>query len=77
MFFFIFVQWRKEIEKGESSCLAPSIQESGRREISVFVIGLSRNISVCDEALLAGRIGKILASTWSIHLVSDQIYSIL
>ena len=68
-----------EEEEGEDgdSCCALNIQESSCRETSVFVMGLSRNISFCDKAQLLGRIGRILASIWSVRLVSDQISLVL
>ena len=48
MSFFFFVQWRKERKDG-NSCWALHIQEFGYREMLVFAMGLSRNISFCDK----------------------------
>ena len=67
MSFFFFVRWRKE-RKDENSC-ALDIQEFYCREMSVFGMGLSRNITSCDKALLSGRICNILTSTWFVCLV--------
>ena len=38
-------------------------------------MGLSRNISLHDKALLLGRISMILASTWSVHLIPGSDWS--
>ena len=65
----IFLLRQVEKREDENSCYVLDIQEFGFREISVFAMGLSRNISLCDKDLLPGRIGGILASTWSVHLV--------
>ena len=35
--------------------------------MSVFMMGLSWNISLCDKALLSERICKIRSSTWSVR----------
>ena len=77
MSFFFLGRWRKEREKKESGCWALNTQKSSHHEMLVYVMGLSRNISFSDKALLSGRISKILASTWSVLLVSNQIYSVL
>ena len=42
---------------------------------SVFAMGPQSNLDFRDEARLSGRIGKILASAWSVSLVFDQIGS--
>ena len=62
----------REGEDGDSCC-DPDVQESSCQETSVFAMGSSRNLSFCDESWLSGRIGKALASAWSVRLVSDQI----
>jgi len=59
-------------ERGWGRLLRFDIQESDFLEMSVFEIGLSRDISLY-KAWLSGRISKTLASTWSICLVSDLI----
>ena len=56
--------------KNENICCALDIQEFGYRDLSAFVMGLSRNISFYDKVLLSGKIGRILTSTWYIRLVS-------
>jgi len=53
----------KTERKDENSFCALGIQEFGYCEMSVFAMGLSRNISLYDKVLLPGRIGKILTST--------------
>lgn len=45
--------------------------------MSVIVMGLLRDINLCDKARLSGRIGKILASIWYVRLISDRISPVL
>jgi len=60
---FLLLRPVEEVEKkDESDCWASWY--SGVR---------SSWISLCDKTLLSGRIGRILTSTWSVRLVSDQI----
>ena len=77
MSFLFFVRWRKEREKEKSVCWALGIQESVHREMPVFVMSLSQNISLYNKALLSERIGKILASIWFVRLVSDLSSSLV
>ena len=50
---------------------------SGWRNISVFVMSLSQNISFRDETLLSGRIYWTLTLTWFVHLIYDRAKLIL
>ena len=61
--------------KDENGCCSLDIQEFGCREMSIFTMSLSRNISLYQKAMLLGRIGKILASTWFVCLVPSSDWS--
>jgi len=71
----VFLLRRVEEGEGEDGdgCCEPDIQEFGCRGTSVFMMGSSRKVSLRDETWLSGRIGRALASAWSVRLVFDQI----
>ena len=73
--FFLLCPVEKGEGKGGDGCCALDVQGFVCRGTSVFVMGPSRNFDFCDEARLSGRTDRALASTWSAHLVSDQIRS--
>ena len=62
---------------GLNDCRALVIWESSWHKIFVFMMGQSQDISLRDKALLLGMIGKALAFTWFVCLISDRINSVL
>jgi len=67
------------MEEGEGEdgddCFAPDVQEFECRGTSVFVMGSSRKVSLCDEVRLSGRISRVLAPACYVRLVFVQIGS--